>query len=269
MARRCWARSFSECSDQMSGEHLVSKALFPAGVTVRGFSWCKGEAKTVGVNALTAKVLCMEHNSMLSSLDAAAKDAWCVLRHIAELNADHRRLVAAGISHRSAKVRFRLDGWKLERWAFKTTVNMVASGNRPGFPGGWEPNAALVRHIFGEGTLPDGCGLGVAVVIGEPLSDLDHISFDVLKQVNRPADQPEVEGFLMGFRGLRLAGSSTMPLSSLHTPTNPFNPEQVLVHLQRINFAPTARVDFDWSGKLSGEDKNVRRARDRFDRKKR
>ena len=42
--------------------------------------------KTIGVNALTAKVLCKKHNSLLSPLDAAAKDVWCVLRYISDLN---------------------------------------------------------------------------------------------------------------------------------------------------------------------------------------
>src|SRR5437764_11288626 len=132
MARRCWAKSHSECSEQMSGEHLISKALFPRRFAIRGFPWCKGEVKTVGVNALTAKVLCKKHNSLLSPLDAAAKDAWCVFRYISDLNNEHQRLVALGIWHRPQRMKFRLDGWRFERWAFKTTINMVASGNRVG-----------------------------------------------------------------------------------------------------------------------------------------
>ena len=69
----------------------------------------------------------------------------------------------------------------------------------------------------------------------------------------------------MSFRGLRLAGSSTRALESLHTPTNPFNPERVVLRPRRIEIRPTARVDFDWTGKFTGDDKNVRRARARFD----
>src|SRR5882762_7371595 len=130
MARQCWAKSFSECSDQMSGEHLVSKALFPNGFTIRGFPWCANEFKTVGVNALTANVLCLKHNSMLSPLDAAAKDVWCVLRYVSDLNAERGRELATGSGQRRSKVKFVLGGLRFERWAFKTTINMVASGNR-------------------------------------------------------------------------------------------------------------------------------------------
>src|SRR5438552_1752759 len=118
MARQCWAKSLSECSDQMSGEHLLTKALFPNGLAIRGFPWCRGEVKTVGVNALTAKVLCSKHNSMLSPLDAAAKDAWCVFRYISDLNAEHQRAVALGLWQRPSRMNFRLDGLRFERWGF-------------------------------------------------------------------------------------------------------------------------------------------------------
>jgi len=82
MPRQCWARSFSECRGKASGEHLITKALFPSGLKVRGFPWCNGEVKAVGANALTAKVLCRYHNTELSELDSAALDVWCVLREI-------------------------------------------------------------------------------------------------------------------------------------------------------------------------------------------
>jgi hypothetical protein len=193
MPRLCWTRSFTDCSDKMSGEHLVSKALFPNGFTIRGFPWCASDFKTVGVNALTAKVLCSKHNSMLSPLDAAAKNVWSVLSYISGLNTERERELAAGIWRRRSKMKFLLDGLRFERWAFKTTVNMVASGNRDGFAEDWQPPPALLRYIFGEAQLSDGCGLGMAVVIGERVADQDHVSFDLLRQVDRPADQPEVE----------------------------------------------------------------------------
>lgn len=250
----------------MSGEHLVTKALFPGGYTIRGFPWCATEFKTVGVNALTANILCRRHNTDLSPLDAAAKDVWCVLRYIWDMNAVRQAEAAAGIRNRRSRVKFRLDGTHFERWAFKTMVNMVASGNVTGFGRDWEPPRELARHIVEGGALPEGCGLGLAVVIGEKVSDQDHISFALLRREDRPADAPEVEGFLMSFRGLRLAASSTRPLQSLHTPVNLINPEQVMLRPQRLELLPSGEVTLDWSGTYrNGSDKNVVRARKKYD----
>jgi len=54
-------------------------------VSIRGFSWCPDDYITVGINSLTANVLCRAHNSRLSDLDAAAYDMWCVLRQVSDL----------------------------------------------------------------------------------------------------------------------------------------------------------------------------------------
>ena len=55
-----------------------------------------------------------------------------------------------------------------------------------------------------------------------------------------------------GFWGLRLAGSPTRPLESLHTPVSAINPEQVLLRTRRLELLPRAEVNFDWSGKRLG-----------------
>jgi len=131
-----------------------------------------------------------------------------------------------------------------------------------GFPEEWEPRKELVDFVFGTGRLPDGCGLGLAVVLGEKLEDPDHISFQLIRRTGPAAEPPEVEGFLIGFRGLRFAGSSTRPLLSLHTPVNHLNPEQVLFRAKHIEFLPVGKVDFDWSGRDRSDDNpNVVRAR--------
>lgn len=82
MPRVCWARAVSTCSKEMSGEHLVSKALFPDSVNIQGFKWCHDRPKAIGINSLTANVLCRDHNSELSDLDNAALRAWEALKRI-------------------------------------------------------------------------------------------------------------------------------------------------------------------------------------------
>src|SRR5262249_12435781 len=126
--------------------------------------------------------------------------------------------------------RYRLDGPRLGRWCFKVTINLVASGNIQNFPDDWEPRQSLVRFVFGEGSLPDGCGLGQVAVVGEKVENPDYFSFDLIRRIEPSEQPPDAEGFLITFRGLRLAGSSTHPLASLHTALDPDNPEQVLLH---------------------------------------
>lgn len=228
------------------------------------FPWCKGEVKTVGVNALTSKVLCKHHNTELSELDSAALDVWCALREISD-RIDELQTVAriARIQPRFERRKYRLDGARLERWCFKMAINMVASGSTGGLPDEWEPRKELVDFVFGSGRLPDGCGLGLAAVVGERIEDPDNLSFQLLR---RTAPAPaEVEGFLLGFRGFRFAGSSMTPLLSLHSALNPLNAEGVLLRPKRINF-DTGVVTFDWLGWFSAADKNVAQARKAWER---
>lgn len=263
MGRTCWARGVSECSEKISGEHVVTKALFPTNVAVRGFPWCAQEFQTIGINSLRAKVLCTRHNSDLSELDAAALDVWCVLREIADRADQRRRMDAAGLHARFSRKRYGLDGTRFERWCFKTMINIVASGSVPDFRTDWEPPLALARYVVEGRALPEGSGLGMVMVIGEKLADRSGMQFQLLRQVERrPEEAPEVEGFLLAFRGLRLAGSSTKPLTSLHTPVNFDNPERVMLRPTLIEFVDIKTdMTFDWTGRHHDASRDVVRAR--------
>lgn len=239
MTRRCWARAVSDCSDDISSEHIVSKALFPDNVTIRGPSWAK-EFKTVGANAVTANILCRRHNSAVSALDAVAKDAWTVFRKLFEHLEDVR--LARVITHTTLPRRkYRVDGAGLERWCFKTTINLAASGNVLGFPRDWQPRKELAEYVFGRGKLPEGCGLGVVLALGERMHDRDTV---IVKPLT--TDQSDVEGFLIRFRGLRLAGSSTQPLNSLYKPGADFDLDRVDVHPKKMIFTDVCQVAFRW-----------------------
>jgi len=150
----------------MSGEHLVSKALFPESVTIRGSTGARTSRRTIGINSLTANVLCRDHNSALSDLDAAALRVWNALREFSDRQ--EALAWAARLRIPSAKtqtLRMRVDGGRLERWAFKTMINLVAAG--PGLVPRQtgEPPLRLARFVFGKETLPDGCGLGLVFTL--------------------------------------------------------------------------------------------------------
>lgn len=158
----------------------------------------------------------------------------------------------------------RVLGALFERWCFKTTINMVASGAMQDFRADWEPPLLLARCVVVGGALPDGCGMGMVTTIGEAVADRDGMQFQLLRQIDRrPEEAPELEGFLLSFRGLRLAGSSTRALTSLHTPRDFANPEQVLLRPQRFDFVGIkTEVTFDWTGQHRNDDsRDVVRAR--------
>ena len=51
----------------MSKEHIITEAVLPESMLVKGLHWCEGEAIEIGTANFTRKILCTKHNSMLSS----------------------------------------------------------------------------------------------------------------------------------------------------------------------------------------------------------
>ena len=85
----CWAAALGNCGGGISNEHLVSECLFKdQSVFVHGLDWCLDKSKQVRIERLTAKILCKDHNSALSSLDAAAGNGFDLIRDAAKLSND-------------------------------------------------------------------------------------------------------------------------------------------------------------------------------------
>ncbi|MGH3711185.1 MAG: hypothetical protein ACRDRQ_24455 [Pseudonocardiaceae bacterium] len=128
----------------MSGEHVISNAVFAAGcgcpVVVEGVKRIQGGAPTRG--AEKANILCSKHNSLLAPLDSTAGEVSAFL-------------------HNSSQPEFKdnlfIEGELLERWVLKTVINFAVSGwahRRK-----WRPEADIVEAIFGLAPIPEGCGL--------------------------------------------------------------------------------------------------------------
>lgn len=168
MARGCWAASLGDCDGGLSGEHTVSKCLFPKGpVTVRGFHWCE-EPITVGISSLTRNILCRKHNSDLSEVDAYSKTALDTLLASIQLGSTRNRLAQ---SHWTLK-RFEVDGKLFERWFLKTLINVTFDGEygigRNAVAG--MPSDELVRIAFGKQEFEGYAGLHAMSHKGEQIS---------------------------------------------------------------------------------------------------
>ena len=154
----------------MSGEHIASRALFPNGVVVRGFDWCKDDFKQLGPDALVTKCLCRDHNAQLSPLDQAVADVRYVMTDVGNLHSIRKRRP----NYPWALRHYRVNGILFERWCFKFICNMYAGDAFLGIKE-WKPPPSVVDFVYGKNELNPGCGMGVLVQAGESISNENHL----------------------------------------------------------------------------------------------
>jgi len=123
----CYLSCMSNCTEKISREHFISKNILEkltkdklqfenAGHFFGGKSQVE-----IGIDGFASKVLCDNHNSVLSPLDAAA-DA--VFQRIEELTKDMVR-ADKGYNLNSFHV---VSGIDMERWMIKVFCGLVAAG---------------------------------------------------------------------------------------------------------------------------------------------
>jgi hypothetical protein len=196
----CWAKTLGGCSDKVSREHLVSRALFVGDtITVQGLPWCKGGAKTIGLANLTAKILCRRHNSELSELDSAALKVFDAFREAARLSNVRSKLRPSVWNPK----RIVVNGGHLERWFLKTLINVAYEGEYYIGPRSTESGTAsadLVRKAFGLKAFDEGEGIYIVGNVGQQIN-----SQDMIRLVTLVATRPNkyIAGALFIFRGYR------------------------------------------------------------------
>ncbi len=146
--RTCWAACLGDCSDKLSGEHVITEGVFlDDAVKVKGLSWCLDEFKTIGLASFVKNVLCVNHNSRLSEADAGAIQLRKAICDSADLSEARKQL-----EPQSWRVeRFSVNGFALERWCLKTLITIafggpvtIGDGDMQG-----EPSRLLVETAFG------------------------------------------------------------------------------------------------------------------------
>lgn len=119
---KCWAKSLNNCSSKITGEHIVSNLILDKYVTVKGFSWCKNESKTIGSSSLVGNILCNKHNEALSAYDNEAKK---YLDTIVEFDKIHSKFIKFGFRKKDIPIIYNINGFFLERWFCKTIINLA------------------------------------------------------------------------------------------------------------------------------------------------
>ena len=172
----------------MSREHTITQAMFlDRELEVSGLPWCM-EPKKVGLANLTAKILCVAHNSALSPLDDEAV-------RFAEAMRESWRLLQVRVSAESKRwtfLKFPVDGPRIERWFLKTLINATHQTDSP------IKDSSLVEIAFGKKPFEPPAGLYGVYDPPEKRQPFDGISLHGFTVRNR------VVGATFSFLGFRL-----------------------------------------------------------------
>jgi hypothetical protein len=169
----CYLSTTSNCSHTSSGEHYISQSLLTEigdTVSVGGFRWSGPTPETqkiVGINRLTANILCDRHNSSLSTLDDHAGKFMRILKAINH-DLDNN---AQNIPH---DMNYLVSGEILESWMLKVLLGMFFSKNAVGPDGAVIETFPIdmdraIRALY-EASWDDKCGLYLAALAGEQIN---------------------------------------------------------------------------------------------------
>jgi hypothetical protein len=114
-----------DCSPDLSAEHYMSRSVLEAlgnTVAIGGVPWLPlGERREIGINKLTAKILCRRHNAALSALDSAGGE---FARRVRSIHSDLNR---KSLSRKHSLVL--MSGEALELWMLKAACGLFYSKN--------------------------------------------------------------------------------------------------------------------------------------------
>ncbi len=213
MAVKCWASGLDGCCGQQSEEHYVSETLFKGrDVSVRGLPWCQ-TVKSLPIRKLSANMLCLTHNNVLSAVDQVGGKSFRTLEEAWRLYALRVRLKP---DFRNVVVR-RLDGRMLERWFLKTAINLwYPNHGNTGFGQATSSECALPRKLvevaFGHRCFDAPSGLYWVGSLGQTpmlVSDgaqpatLNHVSAGFTLRGGDTSRFQRVAGIAFSFQGFR------------------------------------------------------------------
>lgn len=157
--KQCYAAILGGCVGSLDKEHYISRSILEIGKTravqVTGLPWQKKPTQSVGINSLVSKVLCKEHNGVLSrAVDPAGKRFFQRFVYAAtQLVTPHE----TGLEYTCPE-----NGTLLERWLLKYICGSWAAGNFARIRKGqerYQPALGLVEIVFGCSVLSEPCGL--------------------------------------------------------------------------------------------------------------
>jgi hypothetical protein len=207
----CYARALKGCSQKMTGEHTVSKAVLKRisqeftespTVEIKNLAFQpKDTPQSFGVESLESKILCAHHNHRLTNLDGEAATAFKAFE----------AMHYAAIGEVSAPERvYSVDGDRFERWMLKTVCGGLYGGTMraEGFQvKDVEPPLDWLRILYGA-PFPEGYGLYCQVPHGDERFTIGPAIVRMTPLILDTDEQTDIHGLqlhLFGFRFTLLA----------------------------------------------------------------
>ncbi len=135
---KCWANVLGGCNGKITGEHIITEALFSeTSIHVDGASWLSGTKMEIGRSAFTSNILCEAHNGKLSQVDHE------VVRLRDALNSFGNPMRRAGSKILQPPLQIHVSGVLFGRWLCKTHCNMTTLT-------GTTPKMSYIQYAFGE-----------------------------------------------------------------------------------------------------------------------
>lgn len=165
---KCWASCLGNCSDKKSGEHYLSKNLWNSDkVIVKGL-W-SDEEKEIGINSLTANVLCTTHNSNLSWIDTGIGEVSDVIHELYRLYDVRKRI---GNKNLCNFIKLKINGNILEKWCVKFLIGLFCAVGKDSY---WHetntsplsPPEGIVKAVFSSESFKKPIGLHLNYIVGE------------------------------------------------------------------------------------------------------
>jgi hypothetical protein len=250
MSNECWAASLGDCSNKITGEHILTRGLFPQDeMFIQGLPWCLDEPKLIGIANLTAKILCSKHNSGLSEIDTAAIQTAQAFRDalaLRDFRAQHKP------THWTRR-QFRINGRLLESWALKSLINITYKGPSPIGGDSSEPgraSASLVETAFGLRRFTKPAGLYTLARVGD-----ENFTDGRVRIITLGSTAGHIAGAIFHFGGLRYLlylenDRSPDPKNFVGLEGHQIQASQIMYHLRQVKVPVhdilSHTIDFRW-----------------------
>ena len=185
-------KELGSCVGPISGEHIISESvcrvlMADGDFSISGLPWLEADEEKI-IAPLTAKCLCVKHNSALHPLDDAAQYFFASLKSYFETDAGSRHAL--------------VSGYDLERWLLKTAKAAAVSKNfargRERLSGAFSRDDAILDMLDNPRQWPDGAGLYCIMNTGD--TTVNHPRFQLQPLTN---DQDDIEALALSILGLR------------------------------------------------------------------
>lgn len=216
--------------------------------TIANACWAHAVSACSEPSLARAATLCQKHQAELAPLERALLDLDNAMREVQRL-----RDVRKGLNNAWTPVRLTVDGARIERAALKLALDHAASRALED----WSPPDWLPAAVFGQRELPEGCGVALAVRVGDAIFDSERIGISLAKSDRTGRYECVVLQLREKWKLLCTWDKPIAALGTLHFGRESYVAgEDTVLHPRRISYRNDREdlaisLDFDWSGQWS------------------